>query len=616
MIVLYIPTKFFSDLFLLILIFVGYGGPILIMSLAHHEDNHITRFISFLFVLCIFVFVFSSLGDFIFFDHYNGITGVVTNQQQEAITELIGNVVKGIISIPGATVNLLGQAKNSSADLANRTIHQATTGKTYEEEVDSSSGMGQLGFRFLNLRFGSPNREFFQGDSINSDINFEAKTLDRPIDVTFSCIINPQSGAVVGSLSRSNLIVNSNSEIREGLICRFDPDIFNTVRSNSLFYFAEFNYSTNAYLRRYFVPAGGLKNIEKPLTHYGISGELGSIHTSGPVKITITQDNIIRELSQSNTEFSLGFGIDNNMRGEGAGFIKDISSLTFSIPKGFEVKKRSNGDLECLGDFKEMSQEMCFSTCNLGDEMCLYDCAENNYYYYDLDSLKKIYESREGSVQIIKTPIYASCTLNVRRDQDVLRGSTNLAMRNFRMRVDYTYLTVLSQTFQIVERPGGYVSPNYVPKLIEGIYTRYYDENLDVSQIMTNQAPADDVREIIDGNSAWDINSDWTHLLSGLATFLWRGYDSNYANYNTESFIFKISDAQLKEIPGSIIISDRESELNAMYRYLIYHTQNECKINIGGTEYGDLDCALEKFLGNPNFPKGVVLITKNYKEKQ
>jgi hypothetical protein len=393
------------------------------------------------------------------------------------------------INIWNATVMGAERAQNRTEN-----VFRYATG-SYEEDVDRNAAIRTLGLKITEVYLSHQDGTYFQGDPISAWGVMESRTLDRPITVNTSCYVDRKLGT---TRKKEGSITNPTFTIQDldyrDIMCSFPRHTFTQPQNHMLELVAEFEFSTNSYLRRYFIRQEEMTNLRTsnvdPARFFNIPREdENGRYTNGPIELSVLKPNLLQPLEQG-TQFVIGYRIDNNRRmGWTQGKLLDIKNLFISIPQGFTVERTADGQLACSLPFEEYSSEQCLADClevGKGDR-CFSDCSGQTMFKLVAEEFSK---AEEHGTTFIQMPLIMTCSVTTQNVQAVFDRS-QIAIKNFRASADYTFQISSERPFRIVAREG-YVNPQALSDIC-GFKTQHNN-----TQITGNpQAIANAARNII-----------------------------------------------------------------------------------------------------------------------
>ena len=267
-------------------------------------------------------------------------------------------------------------------------------------------------------------RFVYEGQPIDvrADLRIEAVESDLERKITIDCYSdkNPENK---GILARDSYDVVPFE--RSVVQCTMDSAKLGSVRDNIVLE-AKFKFTTNAFLKSYFMEQSRIREFERPefaLQEFGIT-EVNpvAIYTGGPlyVGIGVGQQPIPLINPDINPGISnIGPLIDvtfNKNQGWSAGEFESFESITITLPPGLEMGRIKGYENVCLA-----------STSSTGESVC------------ELSSkiLAKMFPvSKPG--QPISMPVSFGITTTV-TDQDTILASAPLAIRSFKVDATYKY---------------------------------------------------------------------------------------------------------------------------------------------------------------------------------
>jgi hypothetical protein len=445
-----------------IFFFFGYLSPIFRVLGIHHDAGHgFAKFIevvvlSFI-VLIIILSVFDSFKEAVDPIDYGFLGGAVSSQELSAIGRGVNRALEFTFDLKDVIVDSARNIKNTTRNFVNESYNSLT----YEEQVDENAGVAALGLSLVDFVFSNQDHKYLQGDAVSAFVTVEAKSLDTPIDVLASCsAIKNKDETVEGRINTPEFSVYD-LEIRD-LSCSFPKDTFQEKgKSHKVSITTQFNYVTSSYLRRYFMDRDAFSNLRRgdvdPIAHFSISKEdEHSKFTNGPISLALIKNGLLQTLDDSQNSFSLRLGLDVNRKFAGqAGVLRQISSLTFSLPDGLSVGRAPDGTYDCTQSFNLLDTGSCVATCgqNLG---CVEDCGTYKIYALNPESID--YVGKNGNIYV-SLPFTMSCEIDVDSPRAIL-GNGPYGIQNFRSQASYTFELTSESAFSVQERKGYIVAEN------------------------------------------------------------------------------------------------------------------------------------------------------------
>lgn len=506
-------------------------------------------------------------------------------------------------NIVNATVRGVERAQNRSDD-----VFRYATG-SYEENIDKNAQVQTLGIRFKEIQLSNIDGVYFQGDPISAWAVLESKSLDREIPVNASCLIDKKLGP---NLWKEGIVNNPQFSIFDldyrDITCSFPRHTFPDIKSHTLEIIADFDFTTNSYLRRYFIRQQDSNNFRMndvdPLVFYEIprEDEIGKF-TNGPLEVSIIKNNLLQTIERD-TEFVVGIRLDVNRRmGWTNGRLLDIQNLVLSVPDGFKVAQDSEG-LFCSHPFVEYSSGECYSDClsRHSQDRCDSQCGEHLMYKLVATEFDK---AKEFGIEYVKTPLIFTCQVVVTSAAEAIGGQNPIGIGNFRASADYRFRTSIEKPFRITEK-SGYVNPMLVKDFC-GFKTTYLDTDVQINAAGVATLSKDLVRNPKQPVENVTISDDIIQSMTGgvICPQIIKGIIAyRKANPGSSNLLgyTGITSQQLVEISASSDADFKETLEDIVYttEYLIK------KLNSEECQYQDgklLDCALGYFFcDNPSGP--------------
>lgn len=523
--------------------------------------------------------------------------------------------------IINATVTGVERAQNRSDD-----VFRYATG-SYEESVDRDSQIQTLGLRFKELLLSNPDGTYFQGDAVSAWGVLESRSLDRAINVNASCLVDRRLGPnlwVEGIVNNPQFTIHD-LDYRD-ITCSFPRHTFPDVKGHTLEIFADFDFTTNSYLRRYFISQQDFTNLRSnnidPIQFYNIprSDETGRF-TNGPIELSLIKHNLLQSIERD-TDFIIGIRVDVNRRmGWTGGQLLDIQNLVISLPSGLRIKQDRDGYM-CSHSFVNYPSDQCYADCLARHtaERCMDTCGEHVMYQLESTDFEL---SRENGIDFVKTPLIFTCTVEVVNTADVIGRQSPIGIGNFRATADYRFRTSVEKPFRIIERTG-YVNPNRLDDIC-GFKTEHLDSNVQINvEGVANAArniivnPKNPEENVTISNSVIQEKSGGVicpALLKGIiALRTTQAQSPNLLGYTG------ITAEQLREVSAPVDEDFRETFNDITYtsQFLLNKLNTE-ECQLQGERI--IDCALGHFLCDSssgpcvnNFVPRVIALAKHYNE--
>jgi len=397
------------------------------LVLTHDQKKSwFTSLIIFL-VICINVFYFAQA-----FGVIQNRTDVLTKAE---IDQGVGFWKTGLVGMKDFYNKLTTSIKGS----VDRGLTYATGG--YYEGVVEQNQKEPLGV-FLE-EINEQNMEYYEDDVISQWWTLKARTLDKEkkIEVALSCFSDFNTDTVQEGKIYPDEFQNSpkNLEVynleQRDIECRF-KEFQLAVGSRQISLFADFNFDTMAYLKRYFIDLETMRTMNKEgidiLSYYKIvDQEPLSSCTAGPVKLTIGGPSPLTGLTTSyDNKLRIGFNLEKLWEGK----ISKINNLTVYLPRGIEFDE----DL-CGSEFLSLGVQ------KLGEE-------EVNAYKLT-DDAKNLSKRKDQDI------ITLNCRIKVDSGSvDDVLGITPITIKYFRVTADYNFTLEKTKTISVQREPGFSVS--------------------------------------------------------------------------------------------------------------------------------------------------------------
>ena len=572
-----------------IILLLGYMGPIIWLLNVHHEPNWMSTAITVALFLLIVFFASRFLVTLDVLPEGQAVSSAQSSLFVDIGSGLWDFVTKDIPALATGTYN-------RTRDEFNQSIGKIT-GKSYEEEVDANAGVSTLGVIFEDLEFSNKDRTYFQGDPISAWAGMEAKTLDREINVELGCFVDRREGQAntkVGTITEPQFTVTDLTY--QVPVCTFDRDVFDKPDDHELELIADFGFTTNSYLRRYFVKQEDFLALQKNdvdlQQYYNIPAEdeFGRF-TNGPLAVSISTHNLIQPLTSDKVSLFLGFAFDTNRRaGFENGRLMSFDNLVIAMPPEFTLARTQDG-FDCgQYEFVEYDQNDCIADCGAlsKGERCVEDCSELNQYRLDLSDIREsglsLDKTRYGE-EFVKTPFTIPCFVETTASQAI--GQQAIGINNFRATADYQFEIGAKKTFKVAKKDG------YVNTRNQGEYQGYTTFFLGVTPDKTPteiQAMIDNAQEFLDEAQPFlQGNLMPQSIIEALIAYNYRNGVENKRGIGLTG----IQRAQLESIGAPTVnVTENHQEIAFTGQYLVSKIDGEECQNIEK----NLDCGLSLFL--------------------
>ena len=483
-IIIYLPVYLVE--FLTILKILCLCGP-LWMSIAHRSEGKIVSVLEALLIIAVLFLLISPVWTIISAQQ-GFFSSVVSAEDRTILIQTFDRAKELALQIPGAIRGGISEARESASDAINRTHNYVLTGRSFEEEVDANTQSGSLGLNFRSLDFSSLQGQYKEGEEVSAWAVLEAASLDRPIPVSTFCKINPKRNPF---FARTNIesFTAYTFDLRD-IICTVPRGTFEGQGTHELRIFADFEYVTSGYLKRFFISQDDLtefrlNNID-PLRYYNVNApsfEFGRF-TSGPIKLEVIKNNVLQGIDVSGTSFIVGLRIDRNLNFNREGVLKNMSLLVLGIPEGFRVVRDTAGEFSCSGvtGVEVMSQDDCEIGCRMGgsiDQRCISECRSYTNY---LLTVPVTVDAENNNQPYVRTPLLVSCTVESRGN---IFDSAPFIEKSFRAYAEYTYQVSIGRSFTVLRDPNYLGSSFRELPYCKSIYSHFKDESVDTaSQIL------------------------------------------------------------------------------------------------------------------------------------
>lgn len=511
------------------------------------------------------------------------IESYVSAEDKVLFVDTVNQLGSIISNLPSQGWAAFQNFQNASADALNRTQQYVLTGKSYEEQVDDSVGTDSLGLTFKSLDFSNLDAKYKEGQAIEGWAVLEASSLDTPIDVETYCKINPKTTPFFGETNVEEFTVY-NYDLRD-IICSVEEDTFEDFAVHEMRIFANFDYTTSGYVRRYFMKQSDLSELRQnnidPINQYNIdrSDDAGKF-TSGPVRLDIIKNGLLQGIDDvSGTQFIVGVRIDNNLAFNRDGIVKDISLLVMALPDGFEVRKTSSGDYACTGgDVEILDKAVCQSRCVVDgqlDNKCANDC--DSYTHYNI-KVETTNDKENNNEDYVKTPTQISCT--VETSERIFEDSP-IVIKNFRVYADYTYQLHIGKSFTVLEDPNYLGSAFKELSYCSDLYSAFGD-----TSIPNAAAIKDNAKEYVNSESYAGVCEP---VLKAMVAFNYRSGTATGSGIGATGMNLARINSVL-DMPVSQSEAE-QSSISITNTYLNYYLQGSC-MKQGNPS---IDCALNHF---------------------
>lgn len=332
----------------------------------------------------------------------------VVKETKSRVVEGFKEAGKKILSIPKE----IKKTYNESISYA--------TGDYYTGKVDRNV-REQLGVYITDMETLDP--IVYEDEEIEVWATLIAKSIEEPIDlIEVSCEADAHKTLDKKITGKSTITKFPNIlDEEEDLDCKFEAGKLEKG-SHLITFTAEFDFTTLAYLKTYFIDDKRLKAFKREeidvFKEYGITDKNPiAIYTNGPVGIgmeTKTPPIGISKDYDSTPKF--GFTIENKWLGE----IKKIKDLIICLPAGIELEDY------CDDAFEDLKQ-------NEYDE---YNYNFENHKCYRFT--KGVTDSELTKWKNIEDYKSRNCRLNI-KDADKVLGDTPISVRYIKARIEYIY---------------------------------------------------------------------------------------------------------------------------------------------------------------------------------
>ncbi len=308
----------------------------------------------------------------------------------------------------------------------NESISYAT-GDYYTGRVDRNV-KEPLGVYITNIETADP--EVYEDEAIEIWAILRAKSIEEPIDsIKVQCIADKDTIKEKPGKSKVSEFNNFIDE-EEDIDCKFEENDLE-AGSHLITFTAEFDFTTLAYLKTYFIDDERLKALKREgidvFKEYGITDKNPiAVYTNGPVGIgmeTKTPPIGISKDYDSTPKF--GITIENKWKGK----ITEIKDLIIYLPEGIEL------DDNCDEAFEKI---------------------ETREYILDGYTAYKMIDAVKESKEWKDIELYKSrnCRLNI-KDRNKILGDTPISTKYIKARIKYVYNSQESININ-VQTPKGF----------------------------------------------------------------------------------------------------------------------------------------------------------------
>ncbi|HLP79939.1 MAG TPA: hypothetical protein VK158_04855 [Acidobacteriota bacterium] len=356
-------------------------------------------------------------------------------------------------------VNLINGSKNGF----NRQIDSAT-GREFESQVERGVNL-DVGVSMVPIKLSQP--VVYQDKPVQLLSTLDVKTLELPISLVVYCSAtsSDKKQMIFGKLKRSSFMV-TNSLLQE-LVCDFSEGSFKPKSSQTGKIEVVYNFSTSAFVKRFFLKNGLRAQIAEPgvpfensfYSKYEISDtNTKAIYTKGPVDIAIDIGSPVNELasigSTSVNDYTLRMQIKNSVMSKGQ--IDTIRGVLIAIPLGFTLTEPTECTVGALkGTFMYLAQDDCEAE-QQDKTNSFYaglNCAEYNHFVLTIPNGQSVRVDPGKSRQ---QEMYITCPIRADNPSEILEGNP-FSIQSFRARVAYTYVIDQSTSFSVADPVEGSV---------------------------------------------------------------------------------------------------------------------------------------------------------------
>jgi hypothetical protein len=374
-------------------------------------------------VILVYLFYFG----YVWFHVYNLSSTVPPEQREEA---------KNFITTAKENFqNWVGELFRDIKTSAEQQLEYATGGYYNGQVEQNQDPRNQLGVHLENVE--AADREFFENEAVTVWGDIKARTLDDPIYIYMGCSSGDVKGRIVPeALANPEYLTNPKKgyaieQLEEmGFECRFDGGQLKTG-VNTINIKVEFSFTTLAYLKTYFMDIERIRTLRRdnldPLAEYGITDKTPTaVFTNGPVRLGMgTTDPPLGISADTDTYSYIGVTVE----GQWVGQIKNVTDVTFQVPKSFKLEPEGS-DVVCREEFEKDSE------------------TDDGY---------TVYKITKKGLENIKTPISTfkswRCSTKISRGTGVL-GNTPVTTYYYRASADYIYEIQKSVNVNIKGIPG------------------------------------------------------------------------------------------------------------------------------------------------------------------
>jgi hypothetical protein len=343
-------------------------------------------------------------------------------------------------------------------------------GKDFESNVEQAN-LRSVGLSLGDIQI-SPDKPKV-GDFITFSSRLEVKSFDSPVSAIANCtvsnsILRPRF-EVKGTMVQDTFFIRDYAN--NFIVCRLDRNQISEEKSGyTVNMSAQFNYVASAYLRRYFLKPGQLRQFPSSGTtittpeaqffsYYGLGAvPTQSTRTNGPVDLAIRTPNVVVELEDrfEQQPFLLEVGLESariNWKGQ----LQKVHQVIVSVPKEFEVLRDvTNQDRYECNDGATNSKIEVLTGAACSAFRPNYDVADLNCDHYD----HIVFTPQNNEVN---KDVVFSCFIRPVGVTALLEGSP-YAQVSFQARASYQYHLQQSKTFTVAQAAAGF-EPLDVPSL-------------------------------------------------------------------------------------------------------------------------------------------------------
>ncbi len=251
--------------------------------------------------------------------------------------------------------------------LFQKQIQYAVTGKVEQNQKEP------LGVYLSELR--TPQQYFYENENTIIWGSVRARTLDEPVGVKMGCMIKEGTKVKEADVDPKNQFLVFTQEDQD-YVCKFPANTFAGSTSKNVIAYAEFNFETLAYVKRYFMDQERYRAMQRegqdPFTVFKIKDRNPiAVYTNGPVELGITTNAPLIGVSGGYiVKPSVTLSLKNKDGWQGK--MTSLNELIILLPKGAVI---TNPATDCDRPLLQYDEAMCETeTCGDATGRCLNAC--------------------------------------------------------------------------------------------------------------------------------------------------------------------------------------------------------------------------------------------------